>query len=188
MSFLGHNLLLSWQLMGNCKVKYLGQYRMALRINTNGHLLGTKNYFGPQNLAMLGFSQVVIRHYAMKSWLQASYFCMTKFCVHFIFSWTDTWTQLCMYSTMYQIKNLKRTKKKQQLKKAEKPHTVLFVPLPGRTCPEARAGGDCDLRACRKLEPGPAVLHLIHISSNSLGAELHEPNPPLFQETSQTGL
>lgn len=47
-----------------------------------------------------------------------------------------------------------------------------FVSLQSRTCPEVRAGGHCDLRDCRKLQAGLAVLQLIHISNNSLGAEI----------------
>lgn len=47
-----------------------------------------------------------------------------------------------------------------------------------------RAGGHSDLRACRKLHAGLAVLQLIYIS-NSLGAELHPLNPPLIHEALQ---
>lgn len=59
--------------------------------------------------------------------------------------------------------------------------------MQSRTCLEVRAGGHCDLRGCRKLQAGLAALQLIHISNNSLGAELHTANPPLIHEALQPG-
>lgn len=47
--------------------------------------------------------------------------------------------------------------------------------------------GTVTWKPAESCKAGLAVLQLIHISNNSLGAELHTPNPPLIHEALQPG-